>query len=255
MKRRILGPGLTAAIATIALTACGPVDVTIVAELGEGADAQPLNALEVQVLPYDRDQIFDSLAAAASRPEPPIPPDLMAARDEIAQARTEWRDAENRWVILRDTLTKLSEELEDLDPGMRLYNELFLQWEDFNIEYEAANRVQTDLFERFTDLQSAAIGRMDSINFQREQWAAEAFVEVDAVIGAKIEMSGLVAVYDTTEAAGSVQVQVPPGDYWVHARYELPDVELYWNVPITVVRGEPLVVRLTRENAESRPIF
>ena len=43
-----------------------------------------------------------------------------------------------------------------------------------------------------------------------------------------------------------------PGVYWVHARYELAYMELYWNVMVTVVKGEPHQVRLTRENAEER---
>lgn len=255
MKRRVFGTGLTAAIAALALTACGPTVVTIIADLGEGADSQPLAAVQVELLPFDRDQVFDSLEAAASRPEPEIPPELVAAQAEIAQARTEWRDSENRWAILRDTLQQLTEELEELDPGMRLYNTLFLQWEDFNLEYEDAERNKDVAFERFTDLQGAVIGRMDSINFLRDDWAAEAFAEVDVVFSGKVDMSGLDVVTDTTETGGYVQVSVAPGDYWVHARYELPTEELYWNVPITVVRGEPLEVRLTRANAESRPIY
>ena len=75
------------------------------------------------------------------------------------------------------------------------------------------------------------------------------------VFSVKTELSGLDIVTDTTEAAGYVQLAVAPGNYWVHARYELPTEELYWNVPITVVRGEPLEVRLTRANALSRPIY
>ena len=43
------------------------------------------------------------------------------------------------------------------------------------------------------------------------------------------------------------------GNWWVHARQELPYSELYWNVPISVETGDPLQVRLTRENAQVRP--
>ena len=177
MKRRVFGTGLTAAAAALALTACRPTSVTIIADLGEGADPQPLAAVEVELLPFDRDEVFDSLEAAAARPEPEIPPDLVAAQAEIAQARTEWRDSENRWAILRDTLQQLSEDLAELDPGMRLYNTLFLQWEDFNLEYETAERNKDRAFEQFTDLQGAVMGRMDRISFLRDDWATEAFAE------------------------------------------------------------------------------
>ena len=255
MKRRILVPGLTAALAAIALTACGPAEVTIVAELGEGAEAQPLNAVEVELLPFDRDQVFDSLATAAPRPEPQIPPELLAAQEEIAQARNAWRDAETDWAVLRDTLQKLETALEGLNVRERRYQDLFLVWEGLEPDYQAADRAMTSRFEEFTALQDAAIDQMDSWNFVMDDWAQEAFAEVDLVFEAKMDASGLDIVTDTTEAAGDARLQVAPGNYWVHARYELPTEELYWNVPITVVRGEPLVVRLTRENAESRPIF
>lgn len=255
MKRRIIVPGLTAATAAVALTACGPVDVTIIAELGEGAEAQPLNAVVVEVLPFDRDMVFDSLASAAPRPEPQVPADLLAMQEEIAQARNDWRNAETQWAVLRDTLQKLEEALEGLNVRERRYQELFLQWEGLEPDYQAADRAMTSRFAEFTALQDAAIGRMDSINFVLDDWAQEAFAEVDVVFAAKTDASGLAIATDTTEAAGDARLSLAPGNYWVHARYELPTEELYWNVPITVVRGESLVVRLTRENAESRPIF
>ncbi|MXV94413.1 MAG: hypothetical protein F4Z92_00710 [Gemmatimonadetes bacterium] len=95
MTRRNNGIGL-AIFATLAITACGPADVTVFVALGDEANPEPLDAVEVRLLPYDRDQIFDSLASEAATPEPQIPPDLMAARDEIALAQQAWRDSENR---------------------------------------------------------------------------------------------------------------------------------------------------------------
>ena len=75
------------------------------------------------------------------------------------------------------------------------------------------------------------------------------------MVDALIEASGLEEAADTTGVDGGALVEVPPGQYWVHARYELPNDELYWNVPITVERGDPVVVRLSRANAIRRPIF
>ena len=88
-------------------------------------------------------------------------------------------------------------------------------------------------------------------------WADQAFVDVSTVIMAKLDMTGLDIVVDTTDASGIADFQdgVAPGMYWVHARHELPYDELYWNVPVTVSREAPLVLRLSRDNAEVRPIF
>ena len=89
----------------------------------------------------------------------------------------------------------------------------------------------------------------------RENWADSAFADVDDVLAAKLRASGLQEATDTTDASGVAngdQFKVPPGKYWVTARYELPYTELYWNVPIEVKRGEPNEIKLTRENAKER---
>ena len=257
MTRRRFGPGLVAALGIAALTACGSAEVVIIAALGDGADpnASPLDNLEVQLLPYDRDEVFDSLAAAAPSPEPEIPADLMAAQEEIAQAQADWRASDSRWGVVRDSMNTLNSELEELEPSMRTYQELYLRWEDLEIELGRIERDRDRLFNTFTSLQGAAIGRMDSINIVREEWADEAFADVGTVIEARIEMAGLDVAVDTTDTTGGVAVQIRPGNYWVYARYELLGEELYWNLPITVATGEPLQVRLSRENAEVRPIF
>lgn len=66
---------LAALLGALSLAACserGP-RVTIRTEL-EGA---PLADLPVRFLPYDRDEILDSLAAVARTPEPVVPPELL----------------------------------------------------------------------------------------------------------------------------------------------------------------------------------
>ena len=259
MTRRIFGPGLAVALGMVALTACGSAEVVVIAALGDGGDpsSRPLDALEVQLIPYDRDAVFDSLAAAASRPEPEIPPDLLATQEQIAQARQSWSAADARWGVLRDTVETLSDQLAEMesDRDTPAYQRLYLLYEDHTDELAQVERDRTRYFDQFTGLQEEAIGRMDAVRAVRADWADEAFADVDAVFAARIEMSGLNIVVDTTNATGSSRIELPPGDYWVHARYELVNEELYWNFPITVARGEPMEVRLSRENAEVRPVF
>jgi len=256
MTRRNNGIGL-AIFATLAITACGPADVTVFVALGDEANPEPLDAVEVRLLPYDRDQIFDSLASEAATPEPQIPPDLMAARDEIALAQQAWRDSETRWGVLRDTLQKLNDAMEGLNRAESLYRQLFMDYEDFEGQYNAADREMGRLFDEFDALQQAAIGRMDSMRAVQGDWADQAFEDYDLVVFMKTEASGLEALADTTEANGIADFQdgVAPGTYWVHARHRLPYDELYWNVPVAITREEPFVLRLSAENADRRPIF
>lgn len=257
--RRRSGFGWTAILAALALTACGPTRVTVVVELEneDGGEPTLLDDVMVRLLPYDRDHIFDSLTAEADVPEPGIPAELLAAQEEIARAQQEWRDATDRMNIVRDTMRKLNEELAQLNPAMNIYREIFAEFERWERQEASSRGAVGALFNRFDSLQKATIQQMDSVSNEREAWADLAFMDVGVVIDARIEETGLEDAADTTgvEGPGVAVFDVPPGEYWVYTRYELPYNELYWNVPVTVARGEPVLVRLSRENAELRPIL
>ncbi|MDE2980555.1 MAG: hypothetical protein OXU74_05090 [Gemmatimonadota bacterium] len=260
MKRSSTGTGLAAILVTTILAACGPGEATIIVALGDetSEDANALDGVEVRLLPYDRDQIFDSLtavAAAAGMPEPEVPPDLLAAQEEIAQAQQEWRDTETRWNVLRDSLQTLNNAMEGLNRAQRAYMELYNQYQDLEGDYNRAEQQLGRLFDNFTSLQQAAIGRMDSINIVQADWADQAFEDVGLIIAARIELTGLEEHADTTGVEGVAAFEAAPGQYWVYARHELPYNELYWNIPIAITREEPVVLRLNRDNAVVRQIF
>ena len=256
MKRSTI---LATVVGSLALAACGPGQAVVTAEIetqgaeGEGSATRALSDLEVQLLPYDRDQIFDSLEAAYSEPEPPIPDSLIAAREEVAEAQREWRQAEARWNTLRDTLQSISEAMEQYSRGESRYVQLFNQFQDMEDELSNVESEMNQAFERFDSLQQGIISQSEAVRAQRQEWADNAFADAFQVIEARIDQAGREPVIDTTDASGTVTFQAPPGEWWVHTRYELPYSELYWNVPITITRDEPTEVRLTRENAEERP--
>jgi hypothetical protein len=251
---------LLATMGLLVAAACSPGQVSIVAELDVpdpetegGTIVRALDNMPVQLLPYDRDAIFDSIGAAAARPEPPIPDSLLAAQTAVAEAQEEWRSAEAEWNTLRDELQTISDELEGLNRGEARYRLLFNDFRDKDARLSTVERQMNAAFENFTALQEGTIAEIERVRMMREDWADEAFVDVNTVIAAKIEAAGLEPVEDTTDASGAVLIEAPPGNYWVHARHELPFNELYWNIPVTLVGGEPLEVRLTRETAEVRP--
>ena len=258
MRRRI-GLGLAGIFATLVLAACGPARVTVVVELEDedGGGTLLLDDVVVRLLPYDRDFIFDSLTRTAATPEPVIPADLVAAQEEIVQAQQEWRDAEDLWNTARDTMKKLNEELAGLNRAMNLYKEIFAEFERWERQERRVQGSVDALFARFTELQRAVVDQMDSVKMVRRLWADQAFKDVDLVIDARLEESGLEEAADTTgaESEGVAFFRVPPGEYWVYARHELPNDELYWNIPVTVTRGDPIVVRLTPGNAQVREVF
>lgn len=255
--RRSTGFGL-GLIATLALTACGQGQLAIVVELeGEdGGDARLLEDIEVRLLPFDRDRVFDSLTTAAPMPEPMMPAELVAARDEIAELQRAWTAEEDRVATLREDINRLDAQLQGLNRAMNEYKRIYDQVAPMHDELPRAEARARDLFDQFNALQQANLERLDAFKIEQENWADQAFRDVPDVFDALTDMSGLEQHWDTTGTEGAAVIEkLAPGQYWVYARYELLYNELYWNVPVTVERGDPVVVRLTRANAVLRPIL
>lgn len=248
-----------AAAGCVALAACSPGQAVVTAEIEVpdpetgGTTTRQLSDLEIQLLPYDRDQVFDSLEAAFPDPEPEIPDSLLAAREEVAQAQREWRQLESRWNTLRDTLQSISDEMSQYNRGESRYVTLFREFQELEGELNSVEEQVDDAFQRFDSLQQGIIQQSEALGAEREEWANRAFADAFDVIQRKIDEAGREPQVDTTGADGTVTFSAPPGEWWVHARYELSYSELYWNEPVTLERGTPLEVRLTRENAEQRP--
>lgn len=243
--------------ASVLLTACGGselvVEAAIEQETAEGTtEAVPLGGQEIHILPFDRDQIFDSLSAAYAEPEPPIPDSILQLQQAIAEAQDEWQTAEAQWNTARDSLRQLGERLERLSRASSEYRLAYQDFGDLEGQVGQLERRSRESFQRFTQLQTRFASSAEEVRLLRENWADEAFKDVDLAFEARLEESGRDMVVDTTNAAGLATVSVPKGQWWVHSRYEMPFNELYWNVPVTV-EGDSTHVQLTRENAQVRP--
>jgi hypothetical protein len=249
-------------IGFLGVAGCGPGQVAVTAEIDvpdpetEGATVtRPLADLEIQLIPFDRDAVFDSLESSFPTPEPEVPADLLAAQQEIEAAEAEWQAAEATWGAGRDRLLALTEEMEPLNPAEGRYAVLFREFQDWEGRVATAERTKDRAFQRFTELQEGYIQRRDSMRIVLDQWADEAFASYFEISEAKQQEAGLDIIYDTTDAQGYALIDVPPGNWWVYTFYEKAYSELYWNRPITVERGDPLQVRLNAETAVERPIF
>lgn len=256
MKRESL---LSAALVAIAVSACGPAELVVTVEREvddpetEGTVVRPLADVEVSLLPFDRDVVFDSLEEAYPEPEPPIPDSVLAAQEAVQDAQERWRAAETRWQAARDRLQEISQEMETLNRGEGRYVVLFREFQELEGELNALENEVDRTFEEFTELQNQSLEAAEQIRLRREQWAEDAFAEAGIVFQERLEAAGREIHVDTTDAQGMVDFRAPPGEWWVHARFELPYEELYWNVPITLERGDPIEFILNGENAESRP--
>ena len=240
--------------------ACSQSQVIVTAEIevsnpdGEGMVVRPLADTPVQLIPFDRDAIFDSLTAAFATPEPEVPADLLDAQAAIAAAQEEWRATETQWATLRDRLQAITEEMEPMARGEAAYVALFREFQDGEADLAGIERRKDRAFSTFTDLQEGYIQRADSMRLLQDQWADEAFADFWDVSDMKQRERGRDMLADTTDAGGIAgPIEVPPGQWWIHARHELPFSVLYWNLPITVEGKEPIQVLLNRASAQVRP--
>ena len=131
MKRYLV---LVALFTPIVAAGCGSPEVVAEAAITDEATGErlALSDLPVRLLPYDRDAIFDSLQAAYPDPEPPIPQEILAQQQAVQQAQADWRAAEERWAIVRDSLRSLSDEMTRMqNQGLRTtpqYAQLFARF-------------------------------------------------------------------------------------------------------------------------------
>lgn len=253
MRRRSFSLVMTGG--AIVLGACGGGEVIVQAQVeGEGGEPTPIAAVEVMALPYDRDEIFDSLKAAFPTPEPTIPDSILRLQSEIASAQAEWQQAEAAWNAARDSLNVLNQAMQRLSRGSAQYRLLFADFGDQESRERSAGQRSRQAFQRYDALQKRVASQAAQLRVQRELWANEAYAPVDSIIELRLEELGREELVDTTDASGIVRFpSVKTGQWWVHARYDLPFEELYWNVPVEVRRGDPIQVILNRANAQVRP--
>jgi hypothetical protein len=251
MKRGVVT--LVIALTAAVLGGCTGEVVVQVQQQQEGGTATPIANLPVRAIPYDRDVVFDSLRAAYSEPEPEIPPTLLALQDSIAAASTQYSSLENQWSTARDSLKSLSDRLRTMS---RASGEYRIAFRDFNEQESVetqAKRQMDAAFARYTSLQNRFASTANEVRLRREQWADEAYAPIDTVVFLKLDALGRDVAEDTTNANGVGRFRLKTGEWWIHARYELPFEELYWNVPVEVRRGDPIVVELNRSTAQVRP--
>jgi len=232
------------------LTACGSaVTVEVMTEGAEGLT--PVENLELQFLPYDRDSLFAELASRAPTPEPQMPADLRTQRDSVGVLQEGWRDLETRWNAVRDSLRQLSDRLGQMDARSREYVQLYQQFSPMEGRERSLNRQRQQAFDAFTGLQEQTSARIDSFVAVLTAWEDQAFEEYVDIETDLLAELGKAVVVDTTDAMGMVTRSLGGGDWWVHARVSAAVGELYWNVPVAGAD----TLRLNPDNAERRQVY
>ena len=237
-------------VAAVALTAAACGSSVTVEVATEGADGtQPQANLPLEVLPFDRDSVFDVLDSQAETPRPQMSEDLEAASQRVTNLQADWREKENAWSEARDSLRQLRDRLDQIDARDPDYRRLYDQFGQLENQERRLDRERKAAFDSFTTAQEQVSARQDSFKIVRDAWADEAYagyydIETELLDGREIIM-------DTTNAQGRATVSVPSGDWWVTTRTPVPQGEMYWNLMIPDVD----TLRLDASNGELRPLL
>lgn len=251
MRRRSVLAGLVALLPILA--ACGGSELTVMVLAGEGDEQQPVANHQIVLLPFNRDSVFETLAAQAEEAEPQIPADLQAQFDSVAAMQEVWRADEAEWAEAREALQNLSGRLERLDRRSREYQQLYRQFDGLESTERRLNNTRQQAFQAFDELQRQTLARADSARGVIEAWEDIAFIDYMDIEAEILQDLGREIAYDTTDAGGAVTTSLPDGTWYIHTRLSLPFSELYWNVPVDPAATD--TIQLTSGNAEERIKF
>jgi len=231
--------------AALVAAACGSnVTVLVTTESADGPESRA--NIPVEFLPFDRDSVFDALDAQASSPRPQMSAELRAEAEAVDVLQAEWRAKDMGWANERDALQQLSTQLQNMDSRDPAYRRLFEQFDQGETRVNRLDREKKDLFERFTAAQEAVAEARNSFKIVDDLWQDEAYAGYFDIQMSLIGSDEVLA--DTTNADGLATIKLPGGDWWVTARANTADGEVYWNVSV----GDQESVTLTDSNGTVR---
>ncbi len=170
----------------LAAAACGPGQVVVTMEIqtdnpdGGGTSQLALSDIEVQLLPFDRDAVFDSLTQAYPEPEPEVP----AGADGGASGGAAGPGPVRRGPAALEHDPRHAPEAQhhawsSTTADEAQYLVLFREFQDFDGRALAEPSAPSNAaFDTFDSLQQGTIHASDSIRILQDNWADEAFADV-----------------------------------------------------------------------------
>jgi hypothetical protein len=219
-----------------------------------------LTELAVTALPFDADQVFDSLARLSPTPRPDFSA-LEARLQAYRRQETPPRDPEDAaglnagWVAVRDSVARMARELSRGDRKAPAYREAYLRFRQLYAHYAAKEAEREararNLHSGDRAIAEAATHASDSLR----AWETQAYGGFPAAAEARVARLGRSVTSTETDSLGAVELELANGNWWLTARARDPDnpfLEIYWNVPVKVTGGLPFSLPLMPENAISR---
>jgi hypothetical protein len=232
-----------------ALSACAdrPTSVAVRVTL----DGLPVPGLDVTAYPFDPDRLLDSLAAAFPEPRP----DFTSLERELLAFRPPQPPAEDTaevgWRATRDSVVSLADSLNAVDrraagyaDAYRRFRQLYMRLVQRSAMRESARRADLD---PVRELARRAGRGADSLR----TWERRAYAGFDSAVARLADETGRKPALATTAADGWLDLELPPGPWWLEARLphrDNPFAEYTWLAGI-VSAGFPFRLLLSETTA------
>jgi hypothetical protein len=216
----------------------------------------PLRRLEVAALPFDPDQLLDSLAQNAGTHRPvfsELEGRLQGYRR--TETRTSLPSPSIQWFAVRDSVVRMARGLRNEDRRAPGYKEGYARFRQLYTRYTAQEaereRQLRGSFKEDRSLAEEATRASDSLR----AWERAAYRDFPLIADQRLASLGRPVAQVQTDSLGSAELALPNGDWWIKARFPQPDnpfEEYDWTLPIHVRGGLPIGLPLVRDNASLR---
>lgn len=235
-----------AAAVLVVVAACSTeTDLTIIAraQSAEG-DTVALSNVNLDIIPYDIDQLYEELRAETRPGAPPEADSLSALAKTYQDACTAYRATSDSIETVRERATAIQ------DQTSEEYRRVFAQ-------YQALVQREEQRFEQcqgVTDIYTRVRNEYREARqaWEEEAWPPERFTEAESLrIGEKP-----VQTVETNQQ-GVATVTVPNGEWWILGTAPVPgsiSQQYRWNERVMAGGGRD-TFRLSGQNAEVEPVF
>lgn len=218
-------------------------------------DGEPVENVEILLIPVDIESILDSLRGASSEPKPAF--DALerelkhyqpANPTAIDSLRAEWARARRDVGLLSDSLSRLPRESSAYATQYRRFRDLYIELSRNERAFELRFR---ELVGDARDLAHRAVAASDSLR----RWERSAYAAVDSILEISMRRIGRSDTIVFTDDVGHASLRLLPGQWWLVARVPHPGnpfLEYYWNVPFIVNRLVPVAVPVTQRHVSER---
>jgi hypothetical protein len=223
------------------------------ARLGAG---NSLAALEIEAIPFDAAAVLDSLGRAARRPRPTFPTlelEILSYHRPKpgAAGMTKATGPAAVWLATRDSATAMADSLRRLNRKAPEYATAFGRFRDL-YQRMIERQHKSDGGRIFIpDADRRLAGRAGSAADSLRAWEDVAYAAYASVAAAELRRTGRDIVLAETDSAGTANLALAPGPWWLQARLADPDnpfAERVWRIPVTVSARRSVTVPIFEGN-------